>query len=239
MTPLREIFPVDRMTAGGHEARHERAGHSLSWVAMAFTVTEKARRRVLAMRADEPDPETLALWVEVVGARGGEFVYDLYFQGIEHADPGDLVLDEGDLAVVVPAGSLELLEGTTLDVSRDLLNPGMVLDNPNQPPGGAVSPAMGEPLGDLVGTVAEKVEAVLARQINPAIAAHGGRAELAGVDDHGVVSLRLSGGCQGCGMAAQTLRQGIEVALRDAIPEITDVVDVTDHAAGENPYVTA
>lgn len=202
-----------------------------------FSVTDKARRKVLALRAEEPEQDGLALWVEVVGARGAEFDYDLYFQGVEHADPDDLVLDHDDLSVVVPGGSRDLLAGATLDVSRDLLNPGMVLDNPNRPPGGTVSPAMGDSLGELTGTVAERVEVVLERQINPAIASHGGHAELAGVDEHGVVSLRLSGGCQGCGMAAQTLRQGIEVSLREAIPEITDVVDVTDHAAGQNPYV--
>jgi Fe/S biogenesis protein NfuA len=201
-----------------------------------FTLTDKARKRVLAMRADEPEPEDLALWVEVVGARGAEFVYDLYFQGLTYADDDDLVVPHEDLAVVVPDGSREFLEGATLDVSRDLLNPGLVLDNPNRPPGGAVSPEMGEALGELDGTVEERVTIVLERQINPAIAAHGGHAALAGVDEHGVVSLVLSGGCQGCSMAAQTLRQGIEVALREAVPEITDVVDVTDHAAGTNAY---
>ncbi len=202
----------------------------------AFTVTEKARRRVLELRADEPEPEALALWVEVVGADRGDFVYDLYFQALEHADDADLVLHHDELAVVVPDGSRDLLDGATLDVSRDLLNPGLRLDNPNPVPGGSVSPAMGEALGELEGTTAEKVAVVLERQINPAIAAHGGRAELVDVDDAGVVSLQLSGGCQGCGMAAQTLRQGIEVALREAIPEITAIVDVTDHAAGANPY---
>jgi len=201
-----------------------------------FTLTDRARRRVLALRQDQEDAEALALWVEVVGAQGGQFVYDLYFQAVEHVDPDDLVVDHDDLTVVVPDGSREFLDGATLDVSRDLLNPGMVVDNPNRPPSGSVSPSMGQAVTDLEGTVAERVEIVLARQINPAIASHGGRAELVSVDDAGVVSLRLSGGCQGCGMAAQTLRNGIETALRQAIPEITEIVDVTDHAAGTNPY---
>jgi Fe/S biogenesis protein NfuA len=48
--------------------------------------------------------------------------------------------------------------------------------------------------------------------------------------------LRLMGGCQGCGLAKVTLSQGIEVAIKDAVPEITEVVDVTDHASGTNPY---
>jgi len=76
---------------------------------------------------------------------------------------------------------------------------------------------------------------VLERRINPSIAGHGGRADLVSVDG-GTVSLRLSGGCQGCGMAAATLRNGIEVRLREAIPEITEIVDVTDHEAGSDPY---
>ncbi len=202
----------------------------------AFTLTAKARKRVLTLRADEPEPDGLALWVEVVGANATEFVYDLYFQAPEHADPDDLVVTAEDLTVIVPDGSREFLDGATLDVSRDLLKPGMVLDNPNRPPSGAVSPEMAQDLGELTGTVAERVRTVLERQINPAVASHGGKAELVEVTDDGVVSLRLSGGCQGCGMAAQTLRNGIEVALRDNIPEITEIVDVTDHAAGESPY---
>ena len=201
-------------------------------------MSEKARKRVVALRADEPD-EGLALWVEVVGANATEFVYDLYFQGVEHADPHDLVLELEDLTVVVPDGSRDLLAGAKLDVNRDLLNPGLLLDNPNRPPTGAVSPEMASDLGELTGTVEERVRTVLDRQINPAVASHGGRAELVSVSDTGVVSLRLSGGCQGCGQAAATLRNGIEVALRQHIPEITEIVDVTDHAAGENPYISA
>ncbi len=203
-----------------------------------FSVSEKARKRIVGLRADEPEAD-LALWVEVVGANTSEFVYDLYFQGVEHADPDDLVLSLDDLTVVVPDGSRDFLDGATLDVNRDLLNPGLVLDNPNRPPSGAVSPEMASELGELTGTVAERITQVLERQINPAVASHGGRAELVEVTDAGVVSLRLSGGCQGCGQAAATLRNGIEVALRQHIPEITEIHDVTDHASGENPYITA
>ncbi len=75
---------------------------------------------------------------------------------------------------------------------------------------------------------------VLELQVNPAIAAHGGSAELVAVEDSRA-TLRLGGGASGCGMAAATLKQGVESAIRAAVPEIT-VVDVTDHAAGTNPY---
>jgi len=76
---------------------------------------------------------------------------------------------------------------------------------------------------------------VLEEQINPAIASHGGRADLVAVEES-IAYLRLSGGCQGCGMASVTLSQGIEVAILDHVPEISEVRDVTDHASGTNPY---
>jgi len=72
-------------------------------------------------------------------------------------------------------------------------------------------------------------------QINPWVAQHGGKVELIDVQDGSVV-LRMSGGCQGCGMARVTLRQGVETALRRAIPALREVRDVTDHAAGTSPY---
>jgi len=98
-----------------------------------------------------------------------------------------------------------------------------------------LSPAMAGSPADLSGDVSQRVQQVLEQQINPSIAAHGGRADLVAVEDDAAY-LRLSGGCAGCGMATVTLSQGIEVALRESVPEITRVIDVTDHAAGTNPY---
>ena len=91
---------------------------------------------------------------------------------------------------------------------------------------------------ELTSELAQRIIAVLDAQVNPSIAMHGGYAELVGVDA-GTAYLRLSGGCQGCGLAKVTLSQGIEVALRDAVPELVSVVDVTDHESGTNPYFEA
>ena len=71
-------------------------------------------------------------------------------------------------------------------------------------------------------------------QINPMVASHGGKVELVDVQDATVV-VRMMGGCQGCGMATVTLRQGIETALRQAVPVVRGVKDITDHASGRNP----
>ena len=85
------------------------------------------------------------------------------------------------------------------------------------------------------GPLAERVREVLNSQVNPSIAAHGGQIDL--VDVHGTeIYLEMSGGCQGCAMSRMTLRQGVERMLRQSVPEITAVHDVTDHAGGTNPY---
>ncbi len=80
-----------------------------------------------------------------------------------------------------------------------------------------------------------QVRRVLDEEINPSVAGHGGHVSLVDVQEDRVF-IRLEGGCQGCGMAEVTLKQGIEVGIRRAVPEITAVLDVTDHAGGTNPY---
>ena len=83
--------------------------------------------------------------------------------------------------------------------------------------------------------IREKVQNLIDNAVNPAIASHGGFVDLLDVKD-GVVYLAMGGGCQGCGMADVTLRHGIEALLRDEVPEIAEIVDATDHAAGTNPF---
>lgn len=83
--------------------------------------------------------------------------------------------------------------------------------------------------------VREKVQQVFDAEINPYVAMHGGFVDLVDVKSN-VVYLRFGGGCQGCGMASVTLKRGVERAIRDAVPEVADILDVTDHAAGTNPY---
>jgi Fe/S biogenesis protein NfuA len=196
-----------------------------------LTVTDAAIEKAVLVRAREDDPDRFALWVEVAGVQGGEYAYDLSLQPLSDAPPGAHVQDLGRIAVVVPAASVEALRGATLDREGDLMTGGLVLHNRTPP-----SPAVGTaPPADLSGDVAQRVVRVLSEQINPAIAAHGGVAELVAVEAD-TAYLRLGGGCVGCGMVSVTLRQGIEVALREAVPAVTRVVDVTDHSSGTNPY---
>jgi len=83
--------------------------------------------------------------------------------------------------------------------------------------------------------IRSRVEKILREQINPALEGHGGSVELADVREANVY-LRMLGGCQGCAGARATLRHGVERALRAEVPQIDDVVDVTDHGAGASPY---
>jgi Fe/S biogenesis protein NfuA len=83
--------------------------------------------------------------------------------------------------------------------------------------------------------VRDKVQELLDTGINPAVAGHGGYIELIDVKDS-TVYLRMSGGCQGCGAADVTLKAGIERMIFEEIPEVTEVLDTTDHATGTNPY---
>lgn len=86
--------------------------------------------------------------------------------------------------------------------------------------------------------IGKAIQVVLDEKVNPAVAGHGGHISL--IDVKGDTAfIRLEGGCQGCGMADATLKQGVEVEIKSAVPEIISVLDVTDHAGGANPYYSA
>lgn len=194
-------------------------------------ITESARTQILALREDEDgDAEALGLRIEVTGTAGTDFTYDLSFLPLAEAAEDDVVHRSGDvLPVVVPAESVESLRGATLDLPGSPGQEGLVLRNPNRP-----NPLAGRTV-ELTGDVAERIVQLLDEQVNPALAAHGGFARLEGVEDEKAF-VTMGGGCQGCAVSAMTLRDGIQSAILENVPEITEVVDVTDHDAGETPY---
>jgi len=205
-------------------------------IAPVLTITPEARATVLEVLANEAESDTLALWLEISGEAGGAYTYDMYFQAIADAGSGDVVQTDDEMPVVVPSDSVARLQGASLDYVTDPSGEGgLVIVNPNTPPVPTLAGLASIPEVDLSDPFAQRVVNVLEEQVNPSIASHGGRADLVAVEELSVY-LRLSGGCQGCGMAKATLSQGIEVILREAIPEIANVVDVTDHADGTNPY---
>src|SRR3954451_18755739 len=195
---------------------------------VVITVTPEAIDRILELRLAEDDPPGLALRVEVTGTNGVEYAYDLTFDPIAEADDADVQYTQGDLPVIIPVGSIEELTGSRLDIPTGGA-PGLVLRNPNRP-----DPLSGKHL-ELTGTIAEQVQQLLTEQTNPSLAAHGGFAELKGVEDDKVY-VTMGGGCQGCAVSAMTLRDGIARSITESIPEVTEVVDLTDHDAGDNPF---
>jgi Fe/S biogenesis protein NfuA len=200
---------------------------------MTISITDDARARVLEVRRREHDPQGLTLWVEVVGTAANAYTYDMAFLRRDEIDPTDLVTEAGEIAIVVPQTSAAYLDGATIALDGQL-GGGLVIDNPNTP-----SPDIpGLEQAVLEGTVEQRVRQVVDLYVNPAIAAHRGSCEVVGVESDAVL-VRLGGGCTGCGMAAVTLRQGIEAAIRSSVPEIARVVDVTDHTSGTNPYYAA
>jgi Fe/S biogenesis protein NfuA len=202
-----------------------------------LAITEKAQQKVLGFREGVPDSERQAMWVEVTGVQNGEWTYNISLKPLDGAGPDDSLQYSDDLGIVVPEADIDKLQGATVDWSDDLMSGGLLVVNPNKPD--PASPAIGgRAAADLSGPVPQRVMQVIEQQINPAIAAHGGSAELVAVEED-TAYVRLGGGCVGCGMASVTLGQGIEVAILEAVPEVRQVVDVTDHASGTNPYFEA
>ena len=198
-----------------------------------LTLSSDAVDMIVSLRDQEPGDQEYGLAIEVSGIRGAQFEYELSFVPVEDQTENQIREDHDGLSILIPHHDVEKLSGASLELTPQ----GLAMNNPNLPQ----SPAMAvgaEPRGDLTGPLAERISIVLEENINPAIAMHGGAAELVSVDGT-VVFLRLSGGCQGCGMAQVTLSQGIERILRDSLPELTEIVDVTDHASGADPYYQA
>jgi len=203
-----------------------------------LTLTDEARQVVIDALNNEAPSETLALWVEVTGTRGPGYTYDLYFSEVSLA-PSDAAIGHVDeLTIVVPAASVDRLRGSRLEFASEG-DGGLVLVNPNSPTPEELNPGLPEEIlaFGVDGPLGAVAVVVLDEQVNPAIAAHGGRADLVALDESTKTAyIKLSGGCQGCAMSRLTLSQGIETMLRDAIPELARVLDVTDHASGVNPF---
>ena len=185
-------------------------------------VTDLARKKVLEVLENE-NRQGHGLRVSVQNGGSSTVEYALNFVGQGEEKPGDTLIDAGEFKIHLDPESAKWLEGATLDYIDDLTESGFKVDAPNA---GQARPS---------GPVADRVQRVLDEKINPAVAMHGGMVSLEGLQDN-VAYLRFGGGCQGCGMVDVTLKQGVEVTIKEEVPEIAGVMDVTDHAAGTNPY---
>ena len=162
-----------------------------------------------------------------IAMHGSPFAPQYEFSLVEEQPQnGDRVVEMDGFRILIDETSAERMEGSTVDWVQGEAGTGFEVRNPNVRQLGEAEPT---------GEMAERVRHVLETRVNPAVASHGGQISLVDVDDADVY-LELGGGCQGCGMARVTLKQGVEKMLREAIPDIGEIHDVTDHAAGTNPY---
>ncbi len=149
----------------------------------------------------------------------------------EDREKTEIAINVDGVRVFLNLDTSNLLSGATVDWVEEDGASGFRVHDPRSRP----APKREEPELKLSGPLAERVQRVVDEVINPGIAAHGGFVELVDVSDD-TLYLRMGGGCQGCAASAATLRQGIERMVRQEVPEITEIVDVTDHAAGATPY---
>ena len=192
---------------------------------MELTVTERAQNVVRTfMEQSEGEHTSLRIVARPGGVEGPKFDLSLVSEADRAEDDIEVVV--GEFSVLVEKDSAERLDGATVDFVERVNESGFEI-RPAQPGLRVAGPPTGE--------LATKVKDVLDAQVNPAVSAHGG--EIVLVDVQGTeIFIEMAGGCQGCALSRMTLKQGVERMVRQAVPEITAVHDVTDHGSGENPF---
>jgi Fe/S biogenesis protein NfuA len=192
-------------------------------------ITEVALAKLVELRAEEPDADQLGLRLEIASRPGEEFRYELGFEEYLTAAFTDEVRTHDQLKVMIPGKDVDLLTGATLDYTE---SQGLVIRNPNRP---AAPNVEGLASDDELST---QVRELVANEVNPALAVHGGFVTYVGHDGEGTVYMTMGGGCHGCAMSRMTMLDGVQAMLSETIPEITAVKDLTDHSTGENPFYT-
>ena len=188
-------------------------------IAPLLSITPDARSKIDGVRTFNDFPEAV-LRVRIVAKDGRRFRYEIALEDPRERAERDLAIEADGLTVVVDPSSAVDLAGATIELDPTVTGGGLKIDNPNE---GWQDP------------VARAVQDVLDRQINPGVGSHGGMVTLVDVKD-GTAFMRFGGGCQGCAAVDVTLKQGVETAIRAAVPGISAIVDATDHDAGTNPY---
>jgi Fe/S biogenesis protein NfuA len=184
--------------------------------------TDMAKDKIEEMITSE-DHEGMALRVQIMGRGPGGFRYSMRFVPETETSEVDETLTFDNFNVIVDRDSLEDLHGATVDFKEDSYQRGFAIDNPN-------------PVWKDV--VAQNIQELLDSKINPGLAGHGGFVALLDYKED-TAYIGFGGGCQGCGMVDMTLKHGVEAMILEEVPAVKQIVDTTDHRAGENPYYTS
>tara|TARA_B100001996_G_C18626387_1_gene579921 strand:- start:267 stop:830 length:564 start_codon:yes stop_codon:yes gene_type:complete len=183
-------------------------------------ITEKASEMLAQFQSTADDDVERVLRVEIIGRGANGFRYDLNLVDLAEKNASDVACEVDGMTVLIAERSAPYMEGAILDFVETLMGGGFQFENPN-------------PMW--VDDISKSVADVISNDVSPMVASHGGTVELLGVDEDKAI-IAFGGGCQGCGMVDVTLKQGIEVVIREKVPAITAIVDMTDHAAGTNPF---
>lgn len=192
-----------------------------------ISVTQEALDQLRELRDDETDGDKLGLRLAIASDPGHEFRYDLSFEEFLTAAFTDEVRTHDGIKVIIPGDDVELLAGATLDYTSAQ---GLIIRNPNQPAAPSVEGLTNDD------ELSAEVEALIAVEVNPALAAHGGFVTYVGHDGEGTAYLTMGGGCHGCSMSKMTMLDGVQTMLADSIDAIERVKDLTDHTTGESPF---
>jgi Fe/S biogenesis protein NfuA len=184
--------------------------------------TDMAKEKIIELLSFE-DHEDMALRVQIMGRGPGGFRYSMRFVPEAETSEVDEKLTFKNFNVIVDKESLEDLQGATVDFKEDSYQRGFAIENPN--------PVWKD-------TVAQNIQELLDSKINPGLAGHGGFVALLDYKED-TAYIGFGGGCQGCGMVDMTLKHGVEAMILEEIPDVKQIVDTTDHRAGENPYYSS
>jgi Fe/S biogenesis protein NfuA len=182
-------------------------------------ITTTARQKFLALWTDKKH-HSLGLLIGISGRNQQGFEYVLRFLDKDEKLDYHTAFEIEDLPILIERESIDNIKGSTIDFTA--IGGGFRIDNPN-------------PVWVWSDPIAQSVQDILTKEVNPRLASHGGMIRLLEVKDH-VAYIEMGGGCVGCGLVDVTLRQGVEVAIKAAVPEIRAIIDTTDHASGTNPY---
>ena len=185
------------------------------------TVTDEAREKVMALMQNAMT-SVLGIRILAEATSPTNPQYSLSFVQEGEQDDEDTVIDVGDFQIFIDPESLPYVKDVELKFSSSGMSGGFRIEKVQLQ-------------SELSGPMAERLQKLIDDQINPALAMHGGNVRLINVEDNKAY-IELGGGCKGCGMVDVTLKQGIETLIKQNIPEITDILDTTDHASGDNPY---
>jgi|TARA_B110000444_G_scaffold231466_1_gene239462 Fe/S biogenesis protein NfuA len=187
-------------------------------------ITESAQEYLADLLSKQDTETNIKIFVSEPGTPKAETCIVYCKKGEQEKD--DQLIELEKISVFLEKISLPFLEDTKVDYSPDKFGGQLTIRAPN-----AKTPALKKN-----SSIEDKINYFLYSEVNPSLASHGGEVHLVEVIESSKAVLKFGGGCQGCGMVDLTLRDGVEKTLKENIPELTEIIDSTDHSQTENAY---